>query len=1198
MLGVARKPVRRFAALALSLALVATPLPAADDTAPLAACLSNPNSPFLDNRDGFFVNFEEPPIHPLELSADGTRLYATNIPDARVSVFDLTVPSNPVLIRQIGVGLGPVTVRRRPPQEIVLPNEPAGPVAKPAAAPVGPLAAHGAAKEVEVDPDPGPVTLNELWVVCASSNAIFIIDEATLRVTDSVRLPHRPMGLVFDAAGDFAYVTLSDSNRIARLNANNPQAAPVFYEYDSEMPLGTAARADVEEPRSLMLDGDDLYALSFLSGNGTTGDPFSLVDATIADQWSFAPGNPTPSDRDVLHFDVSAGAPQGSAALWRMGTLNFDLAKVGDRIYVTTLDLRNQDAINEGEPQYRINSPVIGSSFALHAVTHAAPSAAGTPQGGTVVIDLNDPANHAASVPAAFKCAVPTDLLITASGRFAYIACNETRNVARLDLGTDRVNAEFEIPAATRAGFGMRGVALSANERWLYAYGRGDNTLAVFDTANLVAGVPRTPTRIVSVGFDITPADVIAGRFHFLDASNSLSGLVTCNTCHLDGHLDGLAWDLSDFTGDIQSDPKDFPRTPKGAKVTMSLLGIEETPPFHWRGDRADLGAFDPAFEGLLGGTRLDDPNDPNDRELEEFLAFVFSLSYPANPNQNLDRSYTANAELGFDCFSMEIAHDVSSDTAGGILQPSCEECHSMAGASGTLNQVNNPIVGLLADDATQLRGIWDKTSDEVNFNLAAPCQPPPADKYCNNQLSVIPATGWGLANTGFVDSLIDFINLPVFAGLPAGAHDRIEDFIQELDTGSAPTTAATHQIDGTLPAAPPYPSPVQELLDGAAAGDNDLIVRGWIRHLGAPRTIGMLYDPAAVGGPVFVTDTVDVRTAGCAVDGDLVVGPGAIGHFTLDDLDTMVANGDANLALIGTSVGSGRRLSIDTDMDCLGNGDEIAASTSPTNPDSDGDGFPDGYEVRLASNPTLPGSTPTDAVDPQVTAAVVSWFNSNVAKVRWSTDEESPSRLRIFEQVSGGPEVLVFEGEEPQLKRYHVMVGRGLEPGRTYRAEVEAEDPSGNLSTPPHDLGLFTTQSHLFDSVHLASTTITHLATNPNGTERYQLDFHVVDEDGNDVQGAEIVGGVLEWNEGLLNKVATVPNPLPVTGANGVATVVMNGQLIFGGLPGVTEALAIDVSFVNTGADTRLYFHSLDGQCGHWSQVGLYGGTAIDPCP
>lgn len=78
-----RTPPERVAAVVLSLTLVVMPLPAAAQEAEtFSGCLSNPSSPFIDNRDGFFVNYEEAPNHPLELSWDGRRLYATNLPDS------------------------------------------------------------------------------------------------------------------------------------------------------------------------------------------------------------------------------------------------------------------------------------------------------------------------------------------------------------------------------------------------------------------------------------------------------------------------------------------------------------------------------------------------------------------------------------------------------------------------------------------------------------------------------------------------------------------------------------------------------------------------------------------------------------------------------------------------------------------------------------------------------------------------------------------------------------------------------------------------------------------------------------------------------------------------------------------------------------------------------------------------------------
>src|SRR5256714_3832046 len=57
-----------------------------------------------------YVNFEGKQTSPIRLSADGTRLFAVNTPDARLSVFDMAQPSNPRLIAEIAVGVEPVSV--------------------------------------------------------------------------------------------------------------------------------------------------------------------------------------------------------------------------------------------------------------------------------------------------------------------------------------------------------------------------------------------------------------------------------------------------------------------------------------------------------------------------------------------------------------------------------------------------------------------------------------------------------------------------------------------------------------------------------------------------------------------------------------------------------------------------------------------------------------------------------------------------------------------------------------------------------------------------------------------------------------------------------------------------------------------------------------------------------------------------------
>src|ERR1043166_5535697 len=70
-----------------------------------------------------YVNFEGKQTSPIRLSPDGTRLFAVNTPDARLSVFDVTQPSNPRLIAEIPVGIEPVSVNPRNNDEVWVVNE-------------------------------------------------------------------------------------------------------------------------------------------------------------------------------------------------------------------------------------------------------------------------------------------------------------------------------------------------------------------------------------------------------------------------------------------------------------------------------------------------------------------------------------------------------------------------------------------------------------------------------------------------------------------------------------------------------------------------------------------------------------------------------------------------------------------------------------------------------------------------------------------------------------------------------------------------------------------------------------------------------------------------------------------------------------------------------------------------------------------
>src|SRR2546423_11132004 len=120
-----------------------------------------------------YVNFEGKQTSPIRLSPDGTRLFAVNTPDASLSVFDVTQPSNPRLIAEIPVGLEPVSVN--------------------------------------------PRNNDEAWVVNEVSDSISIVSVSQRTVTDTIYVKDEPVDVVF--AGGKAFISASRKNLIAVFDA-------------------------------------------------------------------------------------------------------------------------------------------------------------------------------------------------------------------------------------------------------------------------------------------------------------------------------------------------------------------------------------------------------------------------------------------------------------------------------------------------------------------------------------------------------------------------------------------------------------------------------------------------------------------------------------------------------------------------------------------------------------------------------------------------------------------------------------------------------------------------------------------------------------------------------------------------------------------------------------------------------------------
>ena len=192
------------------------------------------------------------------------------------------------------------------------------------------------------------------------------------------------------------------------------------------------------------------------------------------------------------------------------------------------------------------------------------------------------------------------------------------------------------------------------------------------------------------------PASVVEGRRFLYDAALSSShGDSACATCHVDGDLDALAWDLGNPDAAMVPDqnPLNVDLTPpfpavfhgmKGPLTTQSLRGLANHGPMHWRGDRtgAALGPsvqpngggydeveafrqFNVAFPGLLGRA-----SELPTADMAKFGAFALQIMYPPNPIRALDNSLSPLEAQGKDIFMNRITDSFSTCNGCHVLDP------------------------------------------------------------------------------------------------------------------------------------------------------------------------------------------------------------------------------------------------------------------------------------------------------------------------------------------------------------------------------------------------------------------------------------------------------------------------------------------------------------------------------------------------
>ena len=431
-------------------------------------------------------------------------------------------------------------------------------------------------------------------------------------------------------------------------------------------------------------------------------------------------------------------------------------------------------------------------------------------------------------------------------------------------------------------GEGPTGIVLDAARARLFTLNRFGGSVSVVDESSL--------TQLAEVPFfDPTPQSVSSGRPLVFD-THATSGLgqASCASCHIDARMDQLSWDLGDPSGTMktfnQSCNLGLPgagtcnnwHPMKGPMTTQTLIGLTGLAPFHWRGDRDNLAEFAHAASALLGAD-----GDFTANEMTRMNTYLASISFPPNPNRNLDGTLKTslaggNAVTGQNLYSN-----------GNLDFVQCVTCHTFPTGGHTQIISGNLLQEPQAMKVPQLRNMYEKTGFD-------------------SLTSASNTRGFGFTHDGAVPTLFDFFKLSVFNFAAGAAGDQqrrdIVAFMLSFDTGTHASVGAQASMGG---ASSNGSARRNQLVTIANAGSSTLTARATVG--GVER--GYLYQSGS-----FQTDvTGEVRTL---AELDALAAAGTVVTYTL------VPNG------------TGARV-LDRDGDGFRDGDERAACSDPANPGS-----------------------------------------------------------------------------------------------------------------------------------------------------------------------------------------------------------------------------------------------------------------------
>jgi len=211
---------------------------------------------------------------------------------------------------------------------------------------------------------------------------------------------------------------------------------------------------------------------------------------------------------------------------------------------------------------------------------------------------------------------------------------------------------------------------------------------ALSDTVQVVDFATGRVARTIDLGGPKAATLVRRGEALFYDATKSSNQWYSCNSCHSDGHTNGLDFDTMNDGWHDYSTSHRYSR-----KKVPTLRRVAMTGPWTWHGwqssfDDAMVESFTKSMQGPA----------PSADDVKAIVAFIGTLDFPRNPQRATDGGLTPEARRGEGVFRSSKA--------------ACSTCH----AGPELSDGKVHVVGLEGQgdvyrgfNPPSLRGVYDK---------------------------------------------------------------------------------------------------------------------------------------------------------------------------------------------------------------------------------------------------------------------------------------------------------------------------------------------------------------------------------------------------------------------------------------------------------------------------------------------------------